>query len=148
MIKGSLTVQHHLDRGLDSETFNDPGGWDKASYSAHPVDSMEPLSDEPNPYRAAALHHLRLMYAVDEFLTAAEDSRLAVVSVAIVFGWPSARGLSVANIAGQLGVSASTIIRACARFREIAGLGPPAGVRPGAKSLNGGPAAVRSNGAS
>jgi transposase len=78
------------------------------------------------------------MYTVDEFLTAAEDSRLAVVAVAVVFGWPSARGLSVANIAGQLGVSASTISRACARFREMAGLdsnGAMQRIRPGAGSL-------------
>jgi hypothetical protein len=122
MVKGSLTVQHHFDRGSDSETFNDPGGWDKASYSAHPIDSMEPLSGEPNPYREAALYHLQLMYAVDEFLTAAEDSRLAVVAVAVVFGWPSTRGLTLGNIADQLGCSLSTLSRSIARFKAMAGL--------------------------
>ena len=135
-------MNHHRDGGSDNDL--DPARLNRASYSAHPIDSMEPLSDEPNPYREATLYHLQLMYAVDEFLTAAEDSRLAVVAVAVVFGWPSARGLSIANIAGQLGVSASSITRACARFREIAGLNSAGGVRPGAGSLNGDkPAAVQ-----
>jgi hypothetical protein len=109
MVKDSLTVQHHFDRGSDNDTFNDPSDWRRASYESHPVDSMEPLPDIPNPYREAALHHMRLMYACDEFITAAPDARLAVVAVAVVLGWPSTRGLSIGNIADQLGVSVVTI---------------------------------------
>jgi Homeodomain-like domain len=127
MVNGKPTMHHHRDPAPDND-FNDPGGWDKASYSAHPIDSMEPLSDEPNPYRAAAIYHLQLMYVVDEFVAAAPDARLAVIAVAVVLGWPSARGWTVPEIAGQLGVSASTITRACARFREMSGL-PAAGFK-------------------
>jgi hypothetical protein len=72
---------------------NDPATWDAASYSAHPVDSLEPLPDAPNDYRQAAIFHLRLMYVVDGFITAAPDARVAVVAVATVLGWPSARRL-------------------------------------------------------
>jgi hypothetical protein len=141
----------HFPEPAGSNDFNDPSEWNKASYTPDYIAEIgEPLPEPVNGYRQAALHHLQLMYAVDEFLTAAEDSRLAVVAVAVVFGWPSARGLSVANIAGQLGVSASTITRACARFREIAGLGSAVGVRPGAGLSGDKPAAaaVQSNGAS
>jgi Trp operon repressor len=109
---------------------------------------MEPLPDEPNEYRQAALYHLQIMLAVDDFITVAQDARLAVVAVAVVLGWPSTRGLSIGNIADQLGVSVTTITRACARFREMSGLA--AGVRfirPVAGSLNGDkPAAVQSVG--
>jgi hypothetical protein len=49
------------------------------------------------------------MFAVDEFVTAAPDARVAVVAVAVVLGWPSARGLSVGNIADQLGVLAGDV---------------------------------------
>jgi hypothetical protein len=137
-------MNHHPDRGSDSE-FNDPGGWNKASYFDDPIDSIEPLPDVPNDYRQAAIYHLQLMFAVDEFITAAPDARGAVVAVAVVLGWPSARGLSVGNIAGQLGCSPTMITRACARFREMAGLNSAGGVRPDAGSLNGDkPAAVRS----
>jgi hypothetical protein len=111
------------------------------------LDEIEPLPDAPNDYRQAALYHLRLMYAVDEFLSAAEDARLAVIAVAVVLGWPSARGLSISNIADQIGCSPSTLTRSIARFKAIAGLGVSAGgvrfVSPGA-GLNGDkPAAVR-----
>ena len=58
------------------------------------------------------------MFAIDRFIEAAEDARLAVVAVALVLGWPSTRGLTVPEIAEQLGVSTSTITRACARFRR------------------------------
>jgi hypothetical protein len=66
------------------------------------------------------------MYPVDEFITAAEDARLAVVAVAVVVGLLGTRGLPVPAIAKQL-VSTSTISRAWARFREMAGLGVTAG---------------------
>ncbi len=120
---GGLSSQVKHARDSDPESFNDPSGWNRASYSAHPIDSIELLSDEPNGYRQAALHHSELMYAIDRFIEAAPDARLAVVAVAVVLGWPSTRGLTVPEIAEQLGVSTSTIARACARFREMAGLG-------------------------
>ena len=115
----------------------DPAGWDRASYSAHPIDSMEPLSDEPNGYRSAALYHMRIMWVIDDFITGAPDARLAVVAVAVVLGWPSARGLTLGNIADQLGCSPSTLTRCIARFREMAGLSSGGQLRPGAGSLNG-----------
>jgi hypothetical protein len=138
MVKAKPAMNHHhRDCGSDSD-FNDPAGWNKASYFDDPIDSIEPLPDAPNDYRAAALYHLQLMYAVDEFLTAAEDSRLAVVAVAVVLGWPSARGFTLGNIADQLGCSPSTLTRSIARFKTMAGLGVSAGdgvrfIRPGAR---------------
>jgi hypothetical protein len=80
-------------------------------------------------------------------LTAATDARVAVVAVAVVFGWPSARGLSIANIADQLECSPSTMTRCIARFKTLAGLNSAGGIRPGAGSSNGDkPAAVQSVG--
>jgi hypothetical protein len=143
-------MNHHRDHGSDNDFDADPARWNRASYQSHPVDFLEPLPDEPNGYRAAALHHLGIMYAVDEFITAAEDSRLAVVAVAVVLGWPSARGLTLGNIADQLGCSLSTLTRSIARFKTLAGLGVPAGgvrfIRPGAGSNGDKPAAVQSVG--
>jgi Homeodomain-like domain len=115
----------HFHEPAGSNESNDPANWDRASYKHHPCDDFEPLPDAPNDYRAAALYHLQLMYAVDEFIMAAEDARAAIVAVAVVLGWPSTRGWTVPEIAEQLGVSASTITRACDRFREMSGL--PAG---------------------
>ena len=133
-------MNHHSDRGSDND-FDDPATWLKASYSHHPCDDFEPLPYTPNSYRQAALYHLKIILAVDEFITAAEDSRLAVVAVAVVLGWPSARGLTLGNIADQLGCSLSTLTRSIARFKALAGLGVSAGgvrfIRPGAGSLNG-----------
>ena len=143
--KWQAGMNHHRDRGSDSE-FNDPGGWNKASYTPDFLDEIEPLPDAPNDYRQAAIFHLRLMYVVDEFITAAPDARVAVVAVAVVLGWPSARGLSVGNIADQLGCSLSTLTRSIARFKAIAGLGSAGGVRfvsPGAGLNDDKPAAVQ-----
>jgi hypothetical protein len=137
MVNGFLTVQHHFDPGSDSDTFNDPSTWQKASYDRHPCDDLEPIDLAPNGYRQAALTYLNLMWTVDEFITAAEDARLAVVAVAVVLGWPSARGLSIGNIAGQLGCTPAALTRSIARFKAIAGLDSAGGVRfvrPGAGS--------------
>jgi hypothetical protein len=134
----------HFHEPAGPDDFNDPAAWDRASYSAHPIDSMEPLSDEPNPYREAALRHLDLMYSVDQFLSESKDARFAVIVIAIVLGWPSARGFTLSGIADQLGVPVLTIARACTKFREMAGLDAAGRLRPGAGSLNGDkPAAVR-----
>lgn len=138
-------MKHHHDRGYDSE-FNDARGSNRASYESHPIDSIEPIDPAPNGYRSAALAYLKVMLAVDEFITAAEDVRGAVVAVAIVLGWPSTRGLSVGDIAGQFGCSRTTISRACARFREMAGLDSAGGVRfirPGAGSNGDKPTSIQ-----
>jgi len=119
-------MKHHFDRGSDSD-FCDPSGWNRASYESHPCDEIEPIDLAPNGYRQAAIYHLQIMLAIDEYVSAAEDARLAVIAVAVTLKWPSVRGLSVGNIAGQLGASATAIARACARFREMAGLGVSAG---------------------
>ena len=107
----------------------------------------EPLPEAVNGYRAAALAWLNAMIAVDEFILAAPDARLAVVSVAICLGWPSTRGLTVPEIAEQLGVSTSTITRLALGSAKWPGSIPPAAfnsVPPGAGSSNGDkPAAVR-----
>jgi hypothetical protein len=133
----AIRMNHHRDHAPDND-FNDPGGWDRACYQSHPIDSMEPISDEPNGYRQAAIYHMRLMWAIDDFITAAPDARLAVVACAVVLDWPSARGLTLGNIADQLGCSLSTLTRSIARFKTMAGLGVSAGgVRPGAGSLSG-----------
>jgi hypothetical protein len=140
----------HYHEPAGSNDFNDPGEWRKASYNHHPCDDFEPLPDIPNPYREAAIYHLQLMFAVDDFVTAAPDARVAVVAVAVVLGWPSARGLSVGNIAGQLGCSLSTLTRSIARFKTMAGLDTAGGgvrfIRPGAGSNGDKPAAVQSGG--
>ena len=122
---GSINVEIRL-----AEDFGERQG-NRASYTPDLFAELgEPLPDVVNGYRAAALAWLKIMFAVDEFILAAEDARLAVVAVAVVLGWPSTRGLTVPEIAEQLGVSTSTITRACARFREMAGLDSAGGVRP------------------
>jgi hypothetical protein len=118
----ALLVMRYFHEPAGLNDFDDPATWDRASYNHHPCDDFEPLPDIPNPYRVAALHHLGLMYSVDQYLTEAKDARFAVIVVAIVLGWPSVRGYTVPAIAEQLGISALTIIRACASFREMAGL--------------------------
>jgi hypothetical protein len=83
MVNGK-PMNHHPDQGSHSDTFNDPGGWNRASYTPDFLDEIEPLPDVPNDYRQAALYHLQLMYAVDEFLMAPKDARFAVIVVAVV----------------------------------------------------------------
>jgi hypothetical protein len=124
----AIRMNHHPVRGADNDL--DPARWNRASYTPDILAELgEPLPDAPNEYRQAALYHLRLMYVVDEFLTAAPDARIGVVAVAVTLGWPSARGLSVSNIADQLGCSLSTLTRSIARFKTMAGLNSAGGVR-------------------
>jgi hypothetical protein len=146
--KCTFAMRHFHEPAGSDDSDGDPAGWSRASYQSHPVDILEPLPDDPNPYRIAAMHYLEIMFAIDRFVEGAEDARLAIIVVGVVFGWPSTRGLSIADIASQIGCSPLTITRAGVKFREMAGLGVPAGCGwPGAGSLNGEtPAAVQSVG--
>jgi hypothetical protein len=106
-----MNHHHHRDGGPDNDL--DPANWNKASYTPDLFAELgEPIPEVVNGYRAISLDFLKVMLAVDEFVTAAEDARFAVITVAIVLGWPSARGFTLTEIAEQLGVSASTINRA------------------------------------
>jgi hypothetical protein len=138
-------AMRHFHEPAGSNESNDPATWDRASYTPDLLAELgEPLPEAPNDYREAAIYHLQLMYAVDEFLMAAKDARFAAIVVAVVLGWPSTRGLTVPAIAEQIGCTPATIARACARFREMSEL--VAGVRfirPGAGSSNGDKAAVQ-----
>jgi hypothetical protein len=113
----------HFHEPAGSNDTNDPARWDRASYERHSCEDLEPIDLEPNGYREAAVFHLKIMFAVDEFVTGAEDIRLAVVAVAVVLGWPPARNLSVDNIAGQLGCTPAALTRSIARSRRWPGSG-------------------------
>jgi hypothetical protein len=63
-----------------------------------------------------------VLLATDEFLTATDDPRLGWIAVAIVLKLTSVRGLSVGDIANQLGVSAAAIHRCTAKFAKMANL--------------------------
>jgi hypothetical protein len=75
------------------------------------------------------------MYSVDQFLTEAKDARFAVIVVAVVLGWPSAQGLTIGEIARQLGCTPAALTRSIARFKALAGLDANGGgIRSGAVS--------------
>jgi hypothetical protein len=81
-----------------------------------------PLPEVPNGYRAAAVDHLQLMYAVDEYLSESKtpDSRPSLSASPLVGRAPTA--LPCPRLPQQLGIGTPAIIRACAKFREMAGL--------------------------
>jgi hypothetical protein len=126
------TAHRATDR--DNEGSSDPAEWNSASYSDHPIDTLEPLPDYPNAYREAAIGCLKVLHAMDDFLTAADDKRAGWIAVAIVLKLTSTRGLSVADIAHQLGCSATTIGRYAARFASMINDGGLQSIQPGSKS--------------
>src|ERR1700693_5388519 len=95
------TVKHHFRDYTGSHHDSiDAAEWTSASYSRHPCDDFEPPDDVASPYREAALGCLKVLSAMDDFLTAADDKRAGWIAVAIVLKLTSVRGLRVAHIAG------------------------------------------------
>jgi hypothetical protein len=125
-------VKHHF-RDYTGSTYDsiDAAERGSASYNRHPCDDFEPLDDAPSPYREAAIGGLKVLSAMDDFLTAADDKRTGWIAVAIVLKLTSVRGLTVPNIAGQLGFTTNALTRSNARFKTLAGLGVSAGQRKG-----------------
>jgi hypothetical protein len=114
-------------RDFDSE-FNDPAIWNAASYTPDPCDEIEPLPDVANPYRERALGYLHLLLAVDSFMTTTTDARLVWVGISIALRLTSVRGLTLAAIAGQLGVTEAAESRAAAKFTRLANLDSAGGL--------------------
>jgi hypothetical protein len=145
MVQAKPAMNQHREDGVDND-FNDPAGWNRSSYTPDILAKIgEPLPEKPNGYRAASIHYLGIMFAVDQFLETSPDARVGVVAVAFTLGCPSTRGLTLADIADQLGCSPSTLTRAIARFKALAGLdsnGAMQGIRVGAGSSNGDKPAV------
>jgi hypothetical protein len=73
--------------------FQDPADWDIASYTAHPIDSIEPLPDHSTSYRDAALECMKILRSVDVFMSRATDPRLAWTTVSHTIGLASTHGL-------------------------------------------------------
>jgi hypothetical protein len=59
---------------------------------------------------------------IDVFMSTSSNPRLVWITIAITFDLTSNRGLSVAEIAGQMGISPQTLSRATAEFKKMAGL--------------------------
>jgi hypothetical protein len=60
-------------------------------YTLDLLAELEPIKETANRFREAAIAHLQIMLAVDEFVATTEDARLAVTVVSIVLQWPSTR---------------------------------------------------------
>lgn len=101
---------------------SDPAEWSSNCHCHLPVDDMEPLTADAKPYREASLSCLRVLIAVDAFMHSSRDPRLAWCVVSKTLELHSLAGISVRELAHQLGVAVSTVVRALARFREMAGL--------------------------
>jgi hypothetical protein len=79
-----------------------------------------------NGYRQAALTFLHVMATIDGFILAAPDAWIAFVVVAIALRWPSVRGLSINNVASQLGCTPNALPVPLPDSRRWLGSIPPA----------------------
>ena len=103
MVNAFFAMRHfHEPAGFNDS--NDPTTWGSRIIRTPPMRGF--VADRPCV--RTGIGQPRFTFAasctsVDGFLEAAHDARLGIVAVAVVMGWPSARGLSIGNIADQLG---------------------------------------------
>ena len=120
--------------------FQDPADWDIASYTAHPIDSIEPLPDHHSEYRDAALECMKILRSVDAFMSQERDTRLAWIAVSCTLELTSTSKLTEAEIARQIGVSELRVRRAVTKFTRLADSDSAGGLRAlGQVRSNGGP---------
>jgi hypothetical protein len=123
-------VNHAAHRDSDgANDTSDPADWNRASYSAHPVDDLEPLTINPSDYREASLHFVRIMFCVDTFIAASRDARLASIQVSIALGWPSTRGKTETSIAADLEITKQALSRGVAKFLRMTRIEPAFGLK-------------------
>jgi hypothetical protein len=104
----------------------DPAQWAINSYCPDPLAGLEPIAETPNPYRDYSWSCLRILLAVDAFITSSRDPRLAWYAVVFTLKLGSLpRGMSGAELAKAIGVAPAAVSRSVSRFREMAGLDSP-----------------------
>lgn len=118
-----------MEHYTDLESSSDPSTWNAASYSCHPVDTIEPLDINRSDYREAALHFSRIMFCVDTFTACSRDARLAIIQVSIALGWPSTRGMTETAIAAELGITKQALSKGVAKFLRMARIDPAFGLK-------------------
>jgi hypothetical protein len=120
---------HSRFQDADNSGFSDPADWvARNSYCPDPLAGLEPVTDDvPDPYRDHALDCMELLKSVDDFMTRAQDPRLAWVGIATTLNLESTRGLAPAELAHQMGCSQRALSNSRARFRKLSGLDPGGG---------------------
>lgn len=113
----------------NSGATNDPAGWNSASMVDNPIDALEPLGIEANPYREAGIRFIVVMECAFTFIHGSRDARLAAVQVSIALGLASTRGKSETQIAGEMGLTKQALSRGVARFLRMSGLSPAFGLK-------------------
>jgi hypothetical protein len=112
----------HAQQYDSGSRFNDAAEWSRSATDETAVDILEPLHFAANSYREAALDHMRLLHATDQFMASSKDGVLAWVTVSIVLRLTSTRGRTNIELARQMGVCGSVLDRSIARFRREAGI--------------------------
>jgi len=125
----SVYAAHAQVSDHDSDSFNDPAAWSRCATAQTAVDVIEPQVGELNDFREASLDLLRLLLVVDAFCSRSRDARLSWVAVSLVLQLHSVRHLSHSEVCRQMGISQDTLSRSMSRFRAIAGLNAPDGLR-------------------
>jgi hypothetical protein len=106
----------------DSDSFNDPAGWNSASYVDDPIDHIEPLDIPANVYREASIRHLSVSYVTDTFMSRQTNGVRGWIVVSIVLGYPSTQGRTLTSIAEEMGVTKQALSRSCTQFSRMLGL--------------------------
>jgi hypothetical protein len=118
-----MNYGHHMNE------FADCADWNRASFTANPVDLLEPETFEPNAYRECAVRLIVILECVDWFVASHRDARLAAIQVSLALGLNSTRGRSVTDVAAELGMTKQAVSRGCAEFLRMSGLDSPFGLK-------------------
>jgi hypothetical protein len=115
---------------MHEDEFNDPSGWDSASYTDDPIDRLEPPEpSEPSPYREASLLFLRILSVIDAFMVGSYDSRKGWLQVSCALGLQSTRGCTESEIASSINTSKQVFSRGVTAFLRSSGLSPAFGLK-------------------
>jgi hypothetical protein len=120
----------HAQQYDSGSRFNDAAEWSRSATDETAVDILEPLHFAANSYREASLANLRVLLAIDQFVSAASDARLSWVSVGFVLQLESVRGLSKVDACRQMKITERRLECSIARFRKVVGIAAGDGRHP------------------
>jgi hypothetical protein len=101
--------------------FNDPGEWNAASYTADPIDAIEPIETVTSDYRKCAILMLQVLRGLDEFNCKGGPSR-KWLACSLALGLPSTAGRTESAIAIEWGVTRAAVSKDVVAVLALSGL--------------------------
>jgi hypothetical protein len=126
----NVKILSYAQHSASVDEFNDPSGWNVASYLDDPIENLEPREVLTPEYRECALRMLMVLNVIDHFMSYPKQGPPREwLAVSLALGLESTQGRTETAVAEEWGVSRACISKDVTRVLRLTGLDPSWGLK-------------------